>query len=178
MCPEKSRALRGLRVLVAQCADFRLERGDPTPICFDRLDQAVKCRMQIVIALISKRDHELSGRVSHKCEIAFFGEHALVYDKERGWTSAMNDARAEKRRGVYLGMKTGTTAIATLSLAAATLMLTGCTTETTTRSTTTTAQTQPDDQSTIKQTYTQSDLQRSGRATTGPALRQIDPDVR
>jgi uncharacterized lipoprotein YbaY len=31
--------------------------------------------------------------------------------------------------------------------------------------------------SNYKKTYTQEDLERSGRAETGPALEQIDPDV-
>lgn len=67
----------------------------------------------------------------------------------------------------------------TLALLALAAAFVGCTTTPTTTTTTTTSSrnAQIDNSATNKRVYTQSDLQRSGRANTGAALRTIDPDI-
>ena len=69
--PSAATALR------AQRTDLRFKRGNPTAVRFDRADQAVKGGVQIVVALIGKRNRQLSSGVTNELKIAFFGEHRI-----------------------------------------------------------------------------------------------------
>ncbi len=52
------------------------EQSDPAAIRFDRLEQAIECRVEVMIPRISERAGKLCGRVTNKLQIPFVGEHS------------------------------------------------------------------------------------------------------
>jgi hypothetical protein len=66
-----------------------------------------------------------------------------------------------------------TLSLACCALALASLVLSGCATQTTTTSTTA-----PEDDPTLKRSYTQKQLRKTGEPETAAALEKVDPSVR
>ena len=53
--------------------DFLFQFTNALSVCFNRFDESIKCRMQIVIARVGKRNSQLCGRVADEIEVLFFG---------------------------------------------------------------------------------------------------------